>query len=37
MKLVRYGLPGKELPGVLDNDGNVRDLSRHIPDVAVTS
>ena len=27
MKLVRHGAPGKEKPGILDADGQVRDLS----------
>jgi 2-keto-4-pentenoate hydratase/2-oxohepta-3-ene-1,7-dioic acid hydratase in catechol pathway len=27
MKLVRHGTPGKERPGILDTDGQVRDLS----------
>jgi 2,4-diketo-3-deoxy-L-fuconate hydrolase len=34
VKLVRYGLPGKEKPGVLDAQGRVRDLSGQIADVA---
>ena len=34
MKLLRYGLPGQEKPGVLDIQGRVRDLSDLIPDVA---
>ncbi|NRO98635.1 2-hydroxyhepta-2,4-diene-1,7-dioate isomerase [Paraburkholderia sp. NMBU_R16] len=34
MKLLRYGAPGKEKPGVLDADGNLRDLSGHVPDIA---
>ena len=34
MKLVRYGLPGQEKPGVLDAQGRVRDLSGQISDVA---
>ena len=33
MKLLRYGLPGQEKPGVLDAQGRVRDLSGHIADV----
>ncbi|QDL54533.1 fumarylacetoacetate hydrolase family protein [Rhodoferax aquaticus] len=33
MKLVRYGLPGQEKPGVLDPQGRVRDLSGVIADV----
>jgi 2,4-diketo-3-deoxy-L-fuconate hydrolase len=34
VKLLRYGLPGLEKPGVLDNQGSVRDLSGLIDDVA---
>lgn len=34
MKLVRFGQPGSEKPGILDKDGNIRDLSAHIPDLA---
>jgi len=30
MKLVRYGNPGHERPGVLDSDGQIRDLSAQI-------
>lgn len=26
MKLVRYGKPGQEKPGIIDNDGNIRSL-----------
>ncbi len=33
MKLLRYGLPGQERPGILDSDGNVRNLSGVIADV----
>lgn len=33
MKLIRYGLPGEEKPGLVDNQGNIRDLSAHIPDI----
>jgi 2,4-didehydro-3-deoxy-L-rhamnonate hydrolase len=33
MKLVRYGVAGEELPGVLDRDGVVRDLSGELPDL----
>ena len=32
MKLVRYGLLGKEKPGVIDKDGKLRDLSGVIDD-----
>ena len=34
MKLLRYGAPGTEKPGLLDSAGNVRDLSGVIEDVA---
>lgn len=34
MKLVRFGPLGQEKPGLLDNDGRVRDLSSVIPDLA---
>ena len=34
MKLLRYGTPGQERPGLLDAEGNLRDLSAHIPDLA---
>ncbi len=37
MKLLRYGEPGAEKPGLLDADGNIRDLSAHIDDVAGTA
>lgn len=33
MKLLRYGPAGSEKPGLLDNDGAIRDLSGHIVDV----
>ena len=33
MKLVRYGNPGKEKPGLLDAEGRVRDLSEQINDI----
>lgn len=33
MKLVRYGQPGQEKPGLVDASGTIRDLSAHIPDV----
>lgn len=33
MKLVRYGAPGQEKPGLLDAAGRVRCLSEHIADV----
>jgi 2-keto-4-pentenoate hydratase/2-oxohepta-3-ene-1,7-dioic acid hydratase in catechol pathway len=34
MKLVRYGAPGREKPGIIDSEGRVRDLSSLIPDIA---
>lgn len=37
MKLVRYGVAGHELPGVLDLEGKIRDLSAVIPDVSGTT
>ena len=33
MKLLRYGEMGKEKPGILDNNGKIRDLSSHISDI----
>ena len=33
MKLLRYGESGQEKPGILDNDGNIRDLSGHVSDI----
>jgi 2,4-diketo-3-deoxy-L-fuconate hydrolase len=37
MKLVRYGPPGKEKPGLIDHEGKLRDLSRRVKDIdAVT-
>ena len=33
MKLVRYGAPGKERPGLIDANGQLRDLSTIIPDL----
>ena len=37
MKLVRWGPPGRERPGVLDDTQNVRDLSGQVPDVAASA
>lgn len=34
MKLLRYGPVGQEKPGLLDNDGHVRDLSAHMQDLS---
>jgi 2-keto-4-pentenoate hydratase/2-oxohepta-3-ene-1,7-dioic acid hydratase in catechol pathway len=33
MKLVRYGAPGKEKPGMIDKQGKLRDLSRKVKDI----
>jgi 2,4-diketo-3-deoxy-L-fuconate hydrolase len=33
MKLVRYGNPGKEKPGLVDDNGQLRDLSAVVPDI----
>lgn len=33
MKLVRYGNPGKEKPGLIDANGKLRDLSAVVPDI----
>ena len=34
MKLLRYGPPGREKPGVLDRSGQIRDLSGQIADLS---
>jgi 2-keto-4-pentenoate hydratase/2-oxohepta-3-ene-1,7-dioic acid hydratase in catechol pathway len=34
MKLVRYGARGAEMPGMIDRDGRLRDLSAHVADIA---
>ena len=33
MKLVRYGSVGKERPGLIDTNGDLRDLSDHVDDI----
>ena len=33
MKLLRWGEPGEEAPGIIDDKGNIRDLSHHIHDI----
>lgn len=33
MKLVRYGAPGQEKPGMIDSQGQLRDLSGHVADI----
>lgn len=34
MKLLRYGNPGQERPGILDNNGNVRELGSVVSDIS---
>ncbi|RUR28111.1 fumarylacetoacetate hydrolase family protein [Vreelandella nanhaiensis] len=34
MKLLRFGQPGQEKPGILDSEGKVRDLSSIVDDIA---
>ena len=34
MKLVRFGAPGREKPGIIDKTGKIRDLSKVVPDIA---
>ncbi len=34
MKLLRYGEPGHEKPGLIDADGTLRDLSGHVQDLS---
>jgi 2-keto-4-pentenoate hydratase/2-oxohepta-3-ene-1,7-dioic acid hydratase in catechol pathway len=33
MKLVRFGPPGREKPGIVDKDGHIRNLSKLVPDI----
>jgi len=33
MKLVRYGRPGEERPGLIDAQGKLRDLGGHVDDL----
>ena len=33
MKLVRFGAPGREKPGIVDDKGRIRDLSKVVPDI----
>jgi len=37
MKLLRYGEPGQERPGILDSNGEIRDLSEVLPDISGNS
>ena len=34
MKLVRFGQPGREKPGIVDAEGRIRDLSGVVPNIA---
>lgn len=33
MKLLRYGMPGAEKPGLMDTNGRIRDLSAHVQEL----
>ena len=33
MRLVRCGQPGQEVPGLIDVNGIIRDLSSHVDDI----
>jgi 2-keto-4-pentenoate hydratase/2-oxohepta-3-ene-1,7-dioic acid hydratase in catechol pathway len=33
MKLVRFGPPGREKPGIIDAEGHIRNLSKIVPDI----
>ena len=33
MKLVRFGAPGREKPGIIDGQGRIRDLSKIVPNI----
>ncbi|TMG80938.1 MAG: 2-hydroxyhepta-2,4-diene-1,7-dioate isomerase, partial [Betaproteobacteria bacterium] len=37
MKLVRFGAPGREKPGMIDAEGQLRDLSRKVKDIDAVS
>ncbi|MBB4301379.1 2-keto-4-pentenoate hydratase/2-oxohepta-3-ene-1,7-dioic acid hydratase in catechol pathway [Rhodobium orientis] len=37
MRLIRYGEPGQEKPGILDTEGRVRDLSATLDDLGAAS
>lgn len=34
MKLVRFGAPGREKPGIIDAEGRIRNLSKIVPDIS---
>ena len=33
MKLVRFGPRGREKPGLIDDEGNLRSLEKRVPDI----
>ena len=35
MKLVRFGAPGREKPGMLDSEGRIRSLAGVVPDLSL--
>ena len=37
MKLVRFGNEGSEKPGMIDSNGDLRDLSAHVADINPTA
>jgi 2-keto-4-pentenoate hydratase/2-oxohepta-3-ene-1,7-dioic acid hydratase in catechol pathway len=37
VKLVRYGAPDREKPGLVDSEGRIRDLSGHVDDIGGTA
>jgi len=37
MKLLRYGNPGQEKPGMLDDNGTIRDLAGVVDDIGGAS
>jgi 2-keto-4-pentenoate hydratase/2-oxohepta-3-ene-1,7-dioic acid hydratase in catechol pathway len=37
MKLCRFGPPGQERPGLIDTDGNLRDLGSIVPDITIAA
>ena len=37
MKLVRFGKLGREKPGIIDEEGQIRDLSTKLKDIDIVS
>jgi 2,4-diketo-3-deoxy-L-fuconate hydrolase len=37
MKFCRYGPKGAEKPGLVDDEGHIRDLSAHVPDITIAA